>query len=102
MGRANVLMDHVRVVRRDVVDDAIADVQQFSMTYDCSFTSIGDQLGSIEVYAKVDVDKDDCGRLCELSFGEDTPSTANIYMRRVNDGNAEDGGCRLHNVQIRC
>ena len=82
-----------------VVDDAIADVQQFSMTYDCSFPSIGDQIGSIEVYAKVDVDKDDCGRLCELSFGEDTPSTANIYMQRVNDDDAEDDDTRQDAVE---
>ena len=73
-----------------IVDAAIENVQNFTMTYDCSFAALGDALGSIEVYAKLDVDKADCGNICELSGGEDTPSTANIYMREVDDDDAEE------------
>lgn len=73
-----------------VVDAAIADVQQFTMTYDCSFPATGDALGSMEVYAKVEVDKEDCGGICEGFGGEDTPSTPNIYMLRVEDDDAEE------------
>jgi hypothetical protein len=75
----------------EVADGEIVSAQRFSRVYDCSFPAEQDFLGGLEVYAKVEVDKEECGTVCELAFGEDTPSTSNISMGEVvDDGSEED------------
>ena len=74
----------------EVADEEVVSAQRFSRTYDCSFPAERDFLGGLEVYAKVEVNKEECGRLCELSFGEDTPSTNNISMGEVDDDSSEE------------
>lgn len=82
--------DDVLFEIEEVVDDSIARAQRFERTYDCSFASIGDLFNNIEVYGKLVVDKQDCGTLCELGFGEDTPATPTVIMQRVTDDLDED------------
>ena len=75
----------------EVADSEVVSAQRFSRQYDCSFGAVRDFLGGLEVYAKVEVDKDACGRTCELTFGEDTPTTSNISMgERDDDGSEQD------------
>lgn len=75
---------------QEIVSPAIVAAGIFERTYDCRFPSMEDALGGLEVYAKLEVDKQECGRGCELTFGEDTPTTANIFMARRSDDPSED------------
>ena len=75
----------------EVADSEVVSAQRFSRTYDCSFSAVEDFLGGLEVYAQLKVDKQECGNLCEVSLGEDTPSTSNVSMgEMVDDGSEED------------
>ena len=77
----------------EVIDSVAESAQLFTRTYDCTFPAMDDLLGNLEVFAKLEVDKQDCGNLCELSFGEDTPATPTVIMRKVTDDrdDNEDG-----------
>ena len=72
------------------VDAEIESAQRFYAVYDCSFAAVEDFLGGIEVYAKIKVDKADCGRVCETTFGEDHPATSVIRMGEMFDDASED------------
>ena len=59
----------------------------FERSYDCRFGSMGDAAGNlIEVYARVEVEKDECGTFCL----QDNPATSNVIMRRMVDDLFED------------
>lgn len=71
----------------EIVDAQTVASGIFERTYDCRFGSMGDAVGTLlEVYARVEVEKAECGRLCL----QDNPATANIIMRRMNDDLFED------------
>ena len=75
-----------------VVDAQMVADQRFYQVYDCSFEAVEDLIGGLEVYAKVKVDKADCGTTCELNplQGEDTPATSTIRMLDMIDDLSED------------
>ena len=75
-----------------VVDAQMVADQRFYQVYDCSFEAVRDIIGGLEVYAKVKVDKADCGRVCELNplQGEDTPATSTIRMLDMIDDLSEE------------
>lgn len=74
----------------ETVSAAIVAAGVFERTYDCRFPAMGDAFGGLEIFAKLEVNKQECGGFCEATGGEDRPSTANIYMNRTQDDAAED------------
>lgn len=76
----------------EVVTSEEADNQRFEKTYDCSIEAFGDFIGGLEMYAAVEIDKEECGGLCELNplDGEDNASTPRINMAQIDDDMAED------------
>jgi len=61
------------------------EMQRFERSYQCNTGNLQDWIGGVELYAKAEVDKEECGFLC----GDD-PSTNNISMDQVDDDLAED------------
>jgi hypothetical protein len=72
----------------EIVTEQIVTAGQFERTYDCRFPSTGDALGNLlEVYARVEVDKDECSGIFCL---QDHLSTSNISILKKTDDMAED------------
>lgn len=76
----------------EIVEAETATAQRFDRVYDCSFASVGDILGGLEIYARVEVNKQSCNTFCELNplGGEDTPTTNNISMGEMVDDPSEE------------
>ena len=83
----DVIGDDVFWTIEETVDAQTVANGLFERSYDCRFTSMEDAAGALlEVYARVEVEKDECGTLCL----QDNPATANIIMRRIDDDPFED------------
>ena len=75
----------------ETVDAEIASAQRFERTYDCTFESVEDFLGGIEVYARVEVNKDECNTIAIPPCFQDSVNTSNISMgEKVDDESEED------------
>ena len=82
--------------REEIVTEEEAELQRFERMYDCSSGAIGDVVGNLEMYAQVEVDKQDCGFGCEINplQGEDTATTGTIIQTEIDDDEVEDDDTR--------
>lgn len=84
IGDDNILTEEI------IVDAQMEADQRFYNVYDCSFEAIQDFIGGLEIYAKVEVDKQECRLAAFPPCLEDAATTSNIRMLDLEDDLSED------------